>query len=467
MATLDRSDVASSFADLSQMLDKSRERLDRIDRYLRGEQHHPYTPPEANREYRELVSKSTTNWLQLVLSAPAQALYVDGYRSSGSGENARPWRIWQANGLDARQAAVYRAAMGYGVAYTRARAAVDPLTSEPTPQIRGVSPRRMIAGYRDPHDDWPELALHVLEQSDRMVRAEVLDDVNVWTLKATKSEAGHDWEYAVGDPVPHGASVVPVVRFPDLPDLEGRHPGTIEPLIPIQDRINQTTFDTLMTQTFASFVVRTVSGMTLIEEHDDQDPEATAAAMAAARSAKLRLSQDRILAAEDPDTKFGTLDGSPLAPFIDAQEANVRHLAAVSQTPPHHLLGQMANLSAEALVAAETSLSRKVEERQKQFGESWEQTLRLAAWIAGDRESATDLSAEVKWKDHESRSLAATADALGKLAEMLGVPRQGLWERIPGVTDQELERWERLAAEDDSLGLLTELLGQQQVQDVA
>lgn len=97
----------------------------------------------------------------------------------------------------------------------------------------------------------------------------------------------------------------------------------------------------------------------------------------------------------------------------------------------------MSNLSAEALAAAEAGLMRKVEGIQHTFGESWEQALRLAG------------------RDTGSRSLAQTADALGKMVEMLGIPARGLWPRIPGVTQQDIEEWQRL--DDQGAGPLDRL----------
>src|SRR5690606_2193743 len=79
----------------------------------------------------------------------------------------------------------------------------------------------------------------------------------------------------------------------------------------------------------------------------------------------------RFLFAEDPDVQFGSLPAGPITPLIESVDMSIRHLAAISQTPPHHLLGQIANLSAEALLAAETALSRKIAEFQSLFGESW------------------------------------------------------------------------------------------------
>jgi hypothetical protein len=122
----------------------------------------------------------------------------------------------------------------------------------------------------------------------------------------------------------------------------------------------------------------------------------------------------------------------------------MRHLAVISQTPPQDLLGQLANLSAEALAAARDGQTRKRVECEHLFGESWEQALRLAAHIGGDPAGARDRAAQVAWRDVEARSLAQVADALGKIAGQLGVPAEALWSRIPGVTQTDIEQWRTL-----------------------
>jgi hypothetical protein len=54
------------------------------------------------------------------------------------------------------------------------------------------------------------------------------------------------------------------------------------------------------------------------------------------------------------------------------------------------------------------------------------------------------------------------ADAFGKMATLLGVPPQALWERIPGVTAADVERWQALAEQGGALeGLMRELAGAQ------
>lgn len=420
------------------------ERVERVDNYLRGEHDPPYTPKSATREYKLLAARSVTNWLPLIVDVMAQTLYVEGWRPSteaGEAETSDPWRtIWQPNGLDALQSAVHRSALSYGSAY------VTVLPGTPTAAVRAYSPRKMLAAYESVGDVWPLYAVR-LEPTPGGPTLFLYDEVAVHKFRKSKDREG----YVPAGTFNHGLGVCPVVHFQDAPDLDGRSRGQVEPLIPIQDRINQTAFDLLIAQTFGSFKVRTIAGL------------ATPVDDAGNPISSIELSLMRFLTAEDPDVKFGQLDETNLSGYLESLDLTVRHLAAVSQTPPHALLGQMANLSAEALVAAESGLTRKTDERRLVFGAAWERVIRLAAQVIGDVATAEDTSAEVIWRDTEARSLSQTVDALGKAAQMLSIPPRALWEKIPGVSLQEAERWERMAAEGDPLAMLTATLDRQAV----
>jgi hypothetical protein len=90
--------------------------------------------------------------------------------------------------------------------------------------------------------------------------------------------------------------VCPIIRHANMLDLDGRCDGEVEPFIPAAARINKTAFDRLVTQHFSSWKVRTVAGMA--QPDDDES----------VNRKKLEMRQEDLLVAEDPDTKFGTLD---------------------------------------------------------------------------------------------------------------------------------------------------------------
>lgn len=413
--------------------DAERERLDRVDRWYRWSHDNPHQPRHSTNEYKELSARAQTPWLGLVVTSVAQSLYVEGYRRAADPTDAEPWRWWQVNGMDRRQIAVHRAAIAYGLSYATVLPGVDDFDQR-VPVIQGVSPRRMIALYDEPESDvWPHFALRA--EPARINGAmgwalRVYDDTSVYFLQAGASGDSLTWV----ESRLHDVNVCPVVRFANTLDLEGRADGEVEPFIPLAGRIDQTVFDRLVVQRFASWVVRTIAGMSPPDELPESEQPSWM------KNQKLRLRAEDILVADDKDTKFGSLPATPLDGFIAAAKADIMALAAVSQTPAHELLGDMVNLSADALAMARASLTAKVEERKHGFGESWEQTLRLASWVMGDLDAASDYSAQVRWKDTEIRSLAQAADALGKLATMLGVPVEVLWEKIPGWTDQDVAR---------------------------
>lgn len=431
---------------------EERRKLDVIDSWMRWDHDKPVSAHQATREHQELAKRAQTPLGSLIVTAAAQELYVEGYRRSDAPEDKGPWRAWQVNGMDARQIALHRAALGYGEAYNVVLPGSTTL-GERIPVIRPVSPRRGMAFWLDPaEDDWP---VYFLRCDPARVDGgmgwaiRLYDDEVVWRYQAGAD--GSALKYVTYEE--HGTGVCPVVRYANQMDLEGRTPGEIEPFIPIMARIDQTTFDRLLIQRHQSWKVRTISGMTLPDSDE------------AMNLAKLKLSVADILIAEDTDTKFGTLPETTPDGTINSTKFDLQLLSAVSQTPSYELLGDLINLSAEALVAARSSLARKVDERKHTFGQAHEKTLRLASRIMGDYDAASDWNAQVLWKDTEGRSLGQAADALGKLATMLGVPVEMLWERIPGWTQTDVERAKEMVANGDSITqLLTELAAGQSSQ---
>lgn len=381
-------------------------------------------------DVRRLAEMSRVNMLKFVVNATTQVMYVDGFRAPKASEEEPSWQTWQLNRMDARQIGVHRSGNSYGVTY------VVVLPGDPVPVIRGASPRNLTAVYGD-DDDWPELALERRRSSKKDVQLyRLYDAMNTYWVEIPGAT-----DATVTQVEEHGIGYCPVVRFLSAMDDDGCIEGDVEPLIPLQDQINVTTFGLLVAQHYGAFRQRYVMGWAASDEQ-----------------AALSASVKKLWTFEDPDIKVGEFAQTDLSGYINSREASLRHLATVSQTPAHELLGQLVNLSAEALAAAEANHRRKVLERQTTFGESWEQVLELAAEIQGQD---SDPLSYVRWRDTEARSLSQVADALGKLVLTLGVPPQELWERIPGVSQQEVDRWKAAASQQDAITQLNETLARQ------
>lgn len=423
---------------------KEKERLDHIDSWYRWQQEDIRLPRRATPELKTLGSLSKTPWLGLVVSSVSQCMYVDGYRSTldpDRPENTGPWRTWQANGFDQRQVAVHRGALAYGYSFVKVMPGIDHEGKRSV--LRGVSPRKMFCVYAEPaEDDWPMYGIQVAAAPQGDYLVQLIDEEHIYYIEMDSTSSKLRFiSYET-----HGAGVCPIVRYTNQLDLDGRCDGEVEPFIPAASRINKTAFDRLVTQHFSSWKIRTVAGMAQPDTEEESNRQ------------KLKLRQEDLLVAEDPDTKFGTLDETPLPGFIEAWRSDIEALAAVSQTPTHTLTGQLVNLSAEALAASRASMTQKVAERQKSFGRSHAQMLRLSAQLEGNDGDAQDVMSRVTWQDMEIRSIAQAVDALGKAAQMLNVPVKALWARIPGVEKADVDEWVKMAEEADPIMQMTNTL---------
>lgn len=439
--------------ELKEVHEEEREQLDVVRRYWRGRQALPAViPSAAPHEVKVMARIARVNICKIVVDAMTQSMYVDGFRTDLESENNPVWAAWQRNRLDARQTGIHRAAFAYGASYC----VVLPGDSEPV--MRGSSPRNLTALYgNDP--DWPDAAIERLGRSrDGSSLWRIYDETHSYFVKEGRPAAGsqeREWTFISSSE--HGAGVTPVVRFLDEEDLDADDEvepadrqsdlpilrGQVSPLFSIQDQIDLTTFNLLVAQHYNGFRQRYIVGWTADSEEER---------MKAAASQVWTFDEDADL------MKLGEFEQTDLSGYIESREASLRHGATLSQTPVHELVGQLVNMAAEALAAAEAGKDRKVDERQALAGESWEQAL----WLAG-RYKGIEIpdDSQVRWRDTSAQAFAATVDALGKLAQMLGIPREELWERVPGATPADVARWKEKSKQGDSFAQLTDLLDRQ------
>jgi hypothetical protein len=389
-------------------------------------------PSSVPSEVQRLARLSRVNLLKFAVNTRVQSMYVDGFRLPGASDDSPAWQIWQANGMDARQIGIHRSALSYGASYATV------LPGEPVPVIRGASARHLTAMYGD-DDVWP---VYAVERRGDMWR--LIDSTHVyWLTGADRTEVVEAKEHGA---TYGGVPVCPVVRFRDTIDLDDPVMGIVEPLIPLQNQINLTTFGLLVTQHFGAFKFRYVLGWTAETEAD-----------------RIKASASTFFTLEEDPTEVqvGQLDEADLSGYINSRKSTMELFAAISQTPAHELMGQLINLSAEALAAAEAGKRRAILENQTVVGESHEQMLNLAGSYTGVQ---LDVGAYVRWQDTEARALAALVDALGKAVQMLGIPPQALWDRVAdalGASQQEVASWKQLAESGDPFAQLEQFLGTQ------
>jgi hypothetical protein len=409
-------------------------------RYLSGDHDLPYMPRKHKPEYKEIAEKSRVNWLPLVVDEFTKGLALDGFRAAKASDNADCWAYWQANGLDARQTVVYRGTFGFGASYVL----VLPGKDKKRPVIRPLSPLRSAAWYLDDDDEFPEVGLirgaTFREGQTRRQEVQLVDDTRVITYSRPIAGGDMRWERTEF----HGLGVTPMVRFRDR--VDGEATGLVRPFKVHQDRINDVAFSIAMANQYAVFRQRWATGLAVPEDDDGNPVEPFQAAI------------DRLWVTDSDQARFGDFAQTDISGLQAEYKSAVASLAAAAQISPSVLTGDLVNVGADALLSLKTGQNRKLDEYKLLFGESWEQVFSLASRAAGVPEPASD--AEVRWKDTSGQQMAAAVDALGKLSQMLGVPQEALWEDVPGMTDQKVQRW-KAAVKADGLAALTAEIARQ------
>lgn len=452
-------------------------RLEKLGQYSIGDHH----LPEGDKRYRELFKElqrvARTNFVGLVGSSVQERLRVVGFRASGGASDAvdaAAWQAWQASSMDAESALCHRNATVYGRGYTMVG---PPPDGSELPVITVESPLQVIH-EADPHNRRRVRAalkvytdelqgagifavlylpdgIHYARTTDaaptaatapyfaspgsdaagqrlarRLGQAAALTDLwtaGSWDIDTASGQAGAD-----ANPI----GVVPIVPFINRPDIDRMGFGEFEDVMDVQDRMNLVMLDRLVIGKMQAYRQRWAKGVSLNDENGNPIESFVPGA-------------DLLWAVEDEAAQFGDFQQSDLSGVLNAIDADVNHLAAVSRTPPHYLIGKIVNASGDALKAAETGLVSKVEDRQIEFGESWEATNRLAGMYTG-RQVGPD--AEVIWGDPESRSTIELAAAAVQKAAA-GVPwRQRMVDM--GYTPQEIERMDYERTQDALIGAL-------------
>lgn len=440
---------------------RQREAAVKLDQWYRGEQQQiedaedsgwPFMPDgkASTKEYKDIASRVPTPWANLLVKSMGQTCSLEGVYFPGKDERLQSYMLWQENRWDGRQHALYNGAFAHGQAWATALPGSSLWApGEKTARFDAYSAIRMSGFFAEVEDEFPLYAVIADPKTDAEGR-------KYWDVRLMDESAVHfleveglgleakDYTY-ISPEVVHDLGFCPAIQYFAEKDLDGRVTGEIEPFIPLLRRIDQDIFDRLIVQRFGAWVIRYGTGLAKPVTEEDR------------RAQQILLKVGEMLMSEDPQSKFGTLAPTELKGFIEAHDADLRVLSAVSQRPPHHLLGASSNLQAESLTAVSEGLNRRGDVARTGFGESHELLFRTGALIKGNLREARAYDMQVRWKDTAARSLSQTADALGKLATQLEVPVELLWERIPGWTDSDTARAKPLRAMAQVAALLEQV----------
>lgn len=405
------------------------------------------------------------NYCEAIVDTLVERLEVTGFQTAGEPRaNDDLWRIWQRNSLDQdfakglREGAIkgeFSMALWQDKAGKAQMRVQDPLqvivaTDPEDRRVRRAALKRWFdedmglwyATLYLPKSIWKFQAetTPTVGQDPSWWEGDYWTQTNPWLTWQPRVMAG-DEPYMFANPF----GEVPIVPFPNKPNLAGQGVSELHNIVPLQDAVNKLNFDLLMASEYAAFPQKWATNVDL--ELDENTGKV---------KSPWEIGVDRIFMAGPPaggdnaaETKFGQFDPADLQNWINALEAKLKEIATVSRTPPHYLNGSSGIFpSGESLRAAETGLVNKALDRQRDDAEPLELAMRLAAKIEGLADLAGADELATLWADPETRTESEHLAALVQMAT-LGVPRKGLWARIPGATPTEIAKWEALIAAGD------------------
>ena len=415
--------------------------LQRLQDYHDGKHRLAFSSQKFREAFGGMFSAFADNWCQLVVDAVEERLNVEGFRyGTDPKADGDAWKIWQNNGLDAQSQLAHSEALIKGDSY-----AIVWGDSDGQPKISIESPRDVIVAYA-PGDRSCRIAALKRWRDNDGVHATLFTPDFVYKFEK-EDKADGKWEPDIDDgsmepwPMPNPLGVVPVVQLTNRASLTSDY-GVSEFLnvIPQQDMVNKLLADMMIASEYIAFPQRYVTGLEL------QVDEITGRAVK-----PFEVAMDKLLVAEDPAAKFGTLTAGDLSNYVTGIETLVQHIASQTRTPPHYFFLGGNFPSGDAIKSAETGLVAKSRRKMRFFGEAWEEVIRLAFKVQGDPRGEIQ-DTETIWGDPEYRSESELADALIKRSA-IGVPKQQLWEDA-GYSQTQISRFKAMEAEDSFNNLL-------------
>ena len=389
---------------LLQRLSEPSARYADLDRYYTGTQPLAYLSPEAKTALGNRFGVMASNIPRLAVTALAERLRITGF----SGDAAL-WADWVRNDLDQTSGVAHREALLLGDSFVIVWA--DPfgrprVTVESAKQVGVLTDpgsRQIVAALKRWEDTTRKTTEAVLYLPDRIVR-----------LRANQAGAVTAQGLATVEELANPLGVVPVVNLRNSDRILGEHGSSeIDDLKPLVDAPNKSLADMMVTSEYVGRPRRWATGIELTEEPvlDDEgnDTGDTVEVNPIPEGARAMIS-------EAADAKFGQLAAADLGGYEASVRVLLGQIMAVSTLPAHYVGVFTDNpASADALRAAEASLTARAEARQQTFGRAWEQVAKLMVAVRDGRDPSMIDDIRVLWADAATRSVAQEADAVVKL----------------------------------------------------
>ena len=386
--------------------------------YYNGNAGIPSAPADSEGRLCDIAKDAVDNVLPLVIDSLSNPLSVVGFRAPDTVGELEAWDEWQHEAMDARQAPLWRDANRFGRAYG----------FEHKGRLRLGSPLDSYAAYADAEDDFPAygFTLKVNEAGPLVELGMVFSDATTTydllvasipqeTYDSTGIDAFLAQSVAIAPTLidfnPHGFGHAPIFKFGD------GNPEITRDIMRRQRSINSSVYNRDVCEEYAAFPQKALFGWDGTEAQ------------------KAKAGMTKVMAFADPDVRVQDFTAADLSQFRAEVDDKKMALAQAMQVSPA-LLVPTANMAADMIALANAPYARKLQAKQRAFGEDVERWLRARAGVKGVE---VPDAAETVWDETEPRSYAAVIDGITKLAASGDKLTRSMVEDIPGWTTQKVD----------------------------
>jgi Phage portal protein, SPP1 Gp6-like len=447
MAVVIPNDIKKQLESMLSELDKRARRCRLNEKYLDGAAPIPdaIVRAKVTKAYRNLIPVTGTPWGNLIVDAAQDRLEVAGISSGDKHTDDVVWGAWQDNNMDAESALGHCATLTDG----RAFATVWRPPGSKGPEISLDDAATMIIRYAEGSRRKRVAALRRWKDEDERKHLTLFRPDGIFKFSESKEQmraqgrvkAGETWWEAREEdeqwPLANPYGVVPVVEIAVNRRLKsGCYPyarGDFEHSLGLIDRINLLTFLGLVVAFWMGFPLRGVVGEKILYDDDGER-------IAPFDSNASGVFQFENSKAEIKEFKAADRGNLSILPELD-------QLATVTKTARYYfpIEGGYTNISVDTIRASEGLQNAKIFKHKGTIGESDEEILRLCG-LMSDEQVILSPRAELKWRDHESHSMAERADAASKIASVEGIPWQFVAEKFLNCSQEEVAKLEAQAA---------------------
>lgn len=412
------------------------------------------------REFLEIGTKAEAefnlNFIPVPVDVLSERLTVSGFsvvgedadesnESTQAGTDGILWQWWQDNQMDAQQGDNHTAAIRDADSYVI-------VEWDNEKQRPSINHELAFDGTYGVHIIYREDKAREIKYALKLWRVESGDNSHVRRMNAYTPDAiyklhmgGLGWEPFIeiddqGNPLPwplpwvdrDGEPLgVPVVHFPYNPGGSFFGKSELKDLIPPQNALNKCVIDELAAADVAGFNWPWLTGDTIGDD--------------------VAIGPGRLLFAENPEAKFGSIPATDLTGLSALVEKYVQRMAQISRIPLSYFQVTGAIASADTQKADDTGLISKAEKAAVRFGNGWESVMSMARKlhnVFGDGPELDEMMIQTQWasfervdKQEADKKTAETQEIKARTFDLLVLnnPRTDRFQlaKLAGYSDDE------------------------------